>query len=121
MSFDRIEEVSDRHLHIVWTTGDPVTAQHMVLMYARNSMLNHWWDRVTVVIWGASQQLVIESPEIREAMKVAELAGVEFSACASCAVNLRTTQGLEAQCVEVIRWGEKLSLLMQSGKPVLSV
>ena len=75
MAFNSIEEVSDRHLHILWTNGDAVTAQHMVFMYARNSMLNHWWDRVTVILWGAPQLLILENEAVREAMKEAVLAG----------------------------------------------
>ena len=41
MAFNIIEEVSSRHLHILWTNGDPVTSKNMVMMYACNSMLNH--------------------------------------------------------------------------------
>ena len=121
MSFSNIEEVSDRHLHILWTDGNPVTSKNMVMMYARNSMLNHWWDKVTVIIWGAPQLLMFEDEAVREEMRIAEKAGVEFSACASCAANLRTTEKLQAEGIEVIRWGEKLSLLMQNGRHVLSV
>ena len=42
MSFNQVSEVTDRHLHILWTNGDPVTAEHMVMMYATNSLLNDW-------------------------------------------------------------------------------
>ena len=43
MAFSNIEEVSDRHLHILWTNADPETSENMVMMYARNAMLNEWW------------------------------------------------------------------------------
>ncbi|MBQ3390528.1 MAG: DsrE family protein [Firmicutes bacterium] len=121
MAFNTIEEVTERHLHILWTNGDPVTSKNMVFMYARNSMLNHWWDKVTVIVWGAPQLTLFENEEVREAMNEARLAGAEISACASCAANLRTTEKLQAEGIEVIRWGEKLSLLMQNGRHVLSV
>ena len=121
MSFQNINEVSDRHLHIVWTSSDPDTALNMVLMYATNSLLNEWWDKVTVIIWGGSQKLVTENEAIRFEMQNARDVGVEFTACASCANNLGTAQALEADGIEVIRWGQKLSLLLQNGKHVLSV
>ena len=121
MAFQTIEEVGDRDLHIIWTNGDPVTSEHMVLMYARNAMLNGWWDKVTVVLWGAPQNLVRDSEAVRLKMKVAAQAGVEFSACVSCAINLGTEEILREEGIEVIRWGEKLSLLMQNGKHVLTV
>ena len=46
---------------------------------------------------------------------------MEFTACASSANNLGTAQALEADGIEVIRWGQKLSLLMQNGKHVLTI
>lgn len=121
MSFQNINEVTDRHLHILWTSGDPVTAEHMIMMYAKNSLLNDWWDKVTVIIWGAAQKLATENASVRFEMGNARDLGVEFSACSSCAANLGTAEALEADGVEVIRWGAKLSLLLQNGKHVLSV
>lgn len=121
MSFKDINEVTDRHLHIIWTDSDPDTAVNMVLMYATNALLNEWWDKVTVVIWGGSQKLAAENEAVRFEMQNARDVGVEFSACVSCANNLGTTEKLEADGIEVIRWGQKLSLLLQNGKHVLSI
>jgi len=46
---------------------------------------------------------------------------VEFTACASCANDLGTAQALAADGIEVIRWGQKLSLLRQNGKHVITI
>ena len=121
MAFNQIEEVTERHLHILWTSPNPVTAENMVLMYSRNAMLNRWWDNVTVIIWGDSQNLVLENEAVYEKMKIAKMAGVEFSACISCAVNLGLTEKLQAHEIELIRWGENLSLLMQNDRHLLTV
>jgi hypothetical protein len=43
------------HLHILWTNADPVTAEKMVFMYAANALKFAWWQRVTIIIWGARQ------------------------------------------------------------------
>ena len=112
---------NDKHLYILWANADPVTSENMVMMYATNSMLNRWWDQVTVIIWGNSQITALENERVRLKMEIAVNAGVEFSACRSCAVNLNTLEGLEADGIEVIRWGERLSELMQSGAHILSV
>ena len=120
MAFQNIEEVGSRHLHIIWTNADPVTSEHMVMMYARNAMLNGWWDRVTVVVWGAPQALILKNEAVRLKMQLAMQAGVEFSACISCALNLGLAEALESEGIEVIRWGEKLSLLKQKGKHILT-
>lgn len=111
----------DRHLYIVWSNADPITSRHMVFMYATNSMKNAWWDQVTVVIWGATQPLLCENNEVREGMEVACEAGVDFSACLTCADILGTTESLRAMGIEVIRWGKKLTDLMQAGAHVLTV
>ena len=111
----------DKHLYILWTTGDPVTAEHMVMMYSTNAMLYSWWDKVTVIIWGAAQKLAAENEAVRLKMEIARKAGVEFTACVSCAINLGLKEKLENDKIEVIRWGEKLSKLMQDGKHLITV
>ena len=121
MSFEDINEVTDQHLHILWTSADEQTAENMVMMYATNSLLNDWWDRVTVVLWGGTQKLALENEAVKLKMELARQAGVEFSACVSCALNIGTKDALEQEGIEVIRWGEKLSLLLQNGKHVLSL
>lgn len=30
----------------------------MLSMYSINSLMNNWWDEVTVIVWGASAKLV---------------------------------------------------------------
>ena len=121
MAFHDIEEVSDRHLHIIWANGDPVTSEDMVLMYAHNSILNGWWDRVTVVLWGAPQQTIFNNESVLLKLRLARNSGVEFSACVSCAIDLGLMEKLEEEQIETIRWGQKLSLLLQNGKHVLVV
>ncbi|MGO9121875.1 MAG: hypothetical protein ACLQPD_30220 [Desulfomonilaceae bacterium] len=41
---------SGEHLYILWTNSDPVTADKMVFMYARNGLKKGWWKEVTIVI-----------------------------------------------------------------------
>ena len=63
-------------LHILWTNADVETSQLMVMMYATNSMINHWWDGVTVIIWGATARLAAQNAQIQESIKVAMNVGV---------------------------------------------
>jgi hypothetical protein len=37
-------------LYILWTNADEVTFDKMVVMYAKNSMLKHWWDALTCLL-----------------------------------------------------------------------
>ncbi|HSK69917.1 MAG TPA: DsrE family protein [Candidatus Limnocylindria bacterium] len=108
-------------LHILWTTGDAATARHMVMMYARNSLLRGWWGGVTVVIWGAAQGLAARDPAVQDEMRVLMNVGVKFSACVSCAMALGVRADLEALGVEVIPWGQPLTDLLKGGAPLLTV
>ncbi len=121
MAFENIEEVSEKHLHIFWINGDPLTSEEMVLMYARNSMLRGWWDRVTVVIWGAPQKMIFENEAVLAKVRIAKMAGVEFTACVACALDLGVKEKLDAEGVEVIPWGLKLTQLIKEHKPFLTI
>jgi hypothetical protein len=110
-----------KELHILWTNDNLDTSQFMVMMYATNSMLNQWWDSVTVIIWGATAKLVAENDTIQERLKIAQHAGVKFSACVACARQLGVVEKLETLGVEVIGWGEPLTNIIQGGKPLITV
>lgn len=83
------------HLYILWTNASPITAENMVMMYAKNSILNNWWEKVTVIIWGEPQLLICEKEHIRNLINEAKEIGVEFSACLTCANALGTKDSLE--------------------------
>ena len=111
-----------RHLHILWTNADPTTGKLMVMMYAKYSMRNHWWDKVTVILWGATTRLMAESEEMqREMAALREELGVEFVGCVTCARELGVVERLEALGVELKPWGPPLTELLQTGAPLLSV
>lgn len=109
------------HLYILWTNSDPLTAELMVMMYARNSLLRHWWKQVTVIIWGATARLVAENENIQEQIRIARHVGVAFSACMACADRLGVTQQLREQDIEVVYWGEGLTRILQQKGSLLTV
>lgn len=109
------------HLHILWTSGDKDTAINMVLMYASNSMIRGWWQKVTVVIWGASQKLTAEDEDVQTLIRTARQAGVEFTACIACANNLGSKEALDALGVTTIGWGAPLTELLKTGQPLITV
>lgn len=109
------------HLYILWTNGDPITAEKMVFMYGINSRLRGWWDKVTLIIWGAPAKLSAENAEIREKIKEALDAGVHVTACKACADQLGVTETLEKMNVEVIYWGEPLTKILKGGETMLTI
>ena len=111
----------DEHLHILWTNADPVVFDKMVMMYAVNSLTHGWWKQVTVIIWGATAGLAAANPEVAERIRLARGAGVEFSACITCAWELGVEKELAAQGLEMISWGPPLTELIKSKAPLLTV
>lgn len=109
------------HLYILWTNGDPITAEKMVFMYGINSLLKGWWEKVTLIIWGTPAKLSVENIEIQNKIKTALDAGVHVTACKACADQLGVTEALENMNVEVIYWGEPLTKILKSGETLLTI
>ena len=112
---------NESHLYIVWTTDNPITAMNMVTTYGGNSMKNDWWDEVTIILWGASQQLVATDAVIQNRVRELMDMGVKFSACKRCADDLQVTGVLEGLGVEVIYWGAPMTKLLKSGAKILTI
>lgn len=110
-----------KHLHILWTNADPITSELMVFMYATNAMKMKWWDKVTVIIWGATSKLVAESGDIQDLIEIAKEAGVEFSACISCANKLNTFEAITNLDIELKGWGAPLTEILQNDEKLITV
>jgi hypothetical protein len=78
------------HLHILWTNGDELTFDKMVAMYSRNAMLHHWWEEITLIIWGSPAKLTAESElvaqRIKELIQVGDRATNRRKASADCLI-----------------------------------
>jgi hypothetical protein len=112
---------NDSHLYILWTTDSPITAEKMVLMYGGNSLLKGWWDEVTIIVWGASAQLISSNSAIQNRVRELTDMGAKFTACKRCADDLGVTPQLEALGVEIKYWGESMTGLLKSGAKILMV
>ncbi|MCL2774655.1 MAG: DsrE family protein [Oscillospiraceae bacterium] len=109
------------HLHILWTSDNPITAHYMVFMYAVNALTNRWWEKVTVIIWGASAKLAATDETVRERIKMAQELGVVVTACYSCAIQLGVLDELHALGIETVGWGKPLSELLRSNAPLITI
>ena len=106
---------------ILWTTNNKETAMHMVLLYAHNAKLKGWMEEVTVLVWGASQQLIAQDKEIQEKVKAMINDGVKVVACLKCADNMEITDSLNSCNIDVFYTGEYLSNWIKSGDTVITV
>ena len=108
-------------IHILWTNDHPQTAHTMVLMYATNAKLHHWFEQVEVIIWGASAQLVAQNPMIQEKIALAQHAGVVFRACIACTNQFGVTEQLRAMDIEVAPMGVVLTAIIKNDEKLLTV
>ena len=109
------------HLYLLWTNDNPITAEKMVFMYTKNSLLQGWWENVTLIIWGATAKLVGEDERIQEMIREVSDAGVHISACKACADQLGVTQTLEQMGIEVKYWGPPLTEILKNDEQLLTV
>ena len=109
------------HLYVLWTNDDLVTAEKMVFMYTINSLVHGWWEKVTLIIWGAPAKLVSEAVAIQKKIKEALDAGVHVTACKACADQLGVTEALENLQIEVKYWGQPLTEILKNNEPLLTI
>jgi len=108
-------------LYILWTNDNPVTVEKMVFMYGVNCLVKGWWEKVTIIIWGATANLVAENKKVQDMVKQAQEAGVHMTACRACADQLGVSQKLESLGIEVIYWGQPLSRILKNQEALLTV
>ena len=113
--------IKKTHLYVLWTNGDPITAEKMVFMYTINSLIHGWWEKVTLIIWGAPAKLVSEDINMQKKVKEALDAGVHITACKACADQLGVTEALEKLEIEVKYWGAPLTELLASEERLLTI
>jgi len=110
-----------KHLYILWTNDNKMTAEKMVFMYGINSKKREWWENVTIIIWGAPALLVANDTDIQEKIEEAKLEGVHITACRACADQLGVTEQLEKQGIEVIYWGTPLTEILKNDEKLLTI
>ena len=54
------------HLYVFWINDNPVTAEKMVFIYTINLLIRGWWEKITLIIWGAPVKLVSEDAAIQK-------------------------------------------------------
>lgn len=116
-----MEGEGKKRILLLWTSGEKDTALNMVFRYGLNAKRKGWWDKVTLLVWGASTKLLGTDAEIQERLKALQEAGVETIACRACAANLGLAEKLESLGIQVFFTGEYLSQRIQSGDTVLSI
>lgn len=116
-----IEKADDNHLFILWTNADPVVAHEMVFMYAKNAKKNELWEKMTIIVWGATTKLAAEDLTIQAKIKELQELGIHFTACVSCAKDLGVEDKIEALGIDLIKWLHPMTALLKGNKKLLTV
>ncbi len=107
-------------LAIIWTSADPAVARQAAFMYARNSMIQEWWGRVQLIVWGPSAQTLAQDKELQKEIGPLLEAGVEITACKACADSLGASPALEALGITVKFMGQPLTEMLKCGWRVVT-
>lgn len=116
-----IWESGDDSLFILWTNADPVTANLMVFMYAENAIGHQKWDRIMIIVWGATAKLVAEDPQIQSRIRALQELGVRFSACITCAEELGVAETIRSLGIDLVKWLNPLTALLKGNKKLITV
>jgi len=111
----------NKHLYVLWTNDNPVTAEKMVFMYTMNSLIKGWWEKVTLIVWGAPAKLVSDNTDIQKKVKEALECGVHITACKACADQLGVSDDLERLGIEVKYWGVPLTEILKNNETLLTI
>ena len=109
------------HLYIMWTNANPTTATNTVFLYSINAMKNKWWDKITVIVCGATQQLLCDNSTIYELSQQAKNLGVEFSCSLPGAHAMKTKDKLESLGFEVKEWGPMITGIIKANEKMITV
>ena len=110
-----------KELLVNWSTDNMHTAMSMVLLYTYNAKKLGWFDEITLLVWGASQQLAATNSEVQEQLEEMKKIGVRVIACKKCAQDHGLEEQLSACGIEVFYTGEVLTSWLLDKKPLLSV
>lgn len=110
-----------KELLIHWTTDNLDTSMNMVLLYAYNAKAKNLWDEITLLVWGASQNLVRDNQEVADKLKEIKEVGVNVIACEHCAKQQNTTDALLSCGIDVFLVGKTLTQWLQSDKKIITI
>jgi hypothetical protein len=109
------------HLYVLWTSSDLIAADKMVFMYTINALTHGWWEKITLIVWGGSTQLVNENKHIQQRIKDAQDAGVYITACKGCSDQLGVSEKLESLGIDVQYLGVALTNVLKNDEVLLTI
>ncbi|MCK5388580.1 MAG: hypothetical protein KAJ22_04780 [Candidatus Izimaplasma sp.] len=98
-----------KKLLVVWKTNNEIDIHNFVIPYVYNSLKHEWFDSVELLIWGASQEIILNDTVTQQRVKNLVKNEVSVFACKMCADNVGATTLFESLGVKVMYSGVFLS------------
>lgn len=110
-----------RKLVVLWKSDNLVDIYELITPYIISSKKNNWWDEVEVILWGASQKVVVNDEEVKRRIRMMQKQNIPIYACKKCAEDLDIEKELIELSINVLYTGELLTELLQSDAKVLTL
>lgn len=72
-------------LVVLWTSGDADVAEKMALMYTHAAAKNKWFEKVILIVWGPSANLLAHNDKLQDKIKSMIADGIHVQTCVVCA------------------------------------
>lgn len=96
-------------LLIVWKSENEIDIHNFIIPYAYNAKKQEWFEDVEVLIWGASQEKINQTPLIQQRVQNLVKNEILVKACKMCSDKLEATETLQSLGVEVVYTGVYLT------------
>lgn len=110
-----------KKLVVLWKSDNLVDIHEMITLYTIHAKKQKWWDEVEVIIWGASQQVVVSNEEVKRKVALMVKLGIPVYACKMCADSLGIEKDLLDLGVNVMYTGKLLTDFLQSDAKVITL
>ncbi len=108
------------HLAVIWSSGDPEVAHNVCFMYTHNAKRQGWFDKVTLIVWGPSAELLSRDGVLQARVREMINDGVVMEACKACSDSYGVSDALSALGIDVKYMGMPLTTMLKEGSRVLT-
>ncbi|MBN2604750.1 MAG: hypothetical protein JXR62_02855 [Bacilli bacterium] len=102
-----------KKLLVVWKSNQDTDIHNFVIPYCYNAKTNVWFSDVELLIWGASQERILEDKIIQQRVANIVKNEIKVYACKMCADHVGATDELVRLGVNVMYTGVYLSEKLQ--------
>lgn len=107
---------------VVWKSNNDIDIHNFVIPYCYNAVVQKWFDEVELLIWGASQEKVMEDTLIQQRVSNLIKNNVKAYACKMCSDKVGASELLISLGVNVRYTGDLLSdRLKDKGYEVITI